>query len=174
MQADVATSTDLPKVDGHAQTRAFDDVLQMASAVTGVTFGALAHGHPLTDGTIDGAEEYVVSPVANPAVAGLTYGDEIPGGFGPISAITGISPADRALRPPFALGAALGTWVTAIRIGGLALISEPGEFFGSIRDAWARSIAAPEGVYVVGAAQDFLGSSTRPMSPRSLSSGGMS
>ena len=162
MQADIAPSPDLPKVGGLTQTRAFDDIVQMARAVAGVTFDALAHAQPITNGVVGGAEQYVVSPVTDPAVIGLTSGEpaeEIDNGapWAPISGLTGIYPADRANTPPYAYGAAVGTWVTALRIGDMALLSEPGEFFGSIHDAWASGIHAPGGIAVVGAAQDFLG-----------------
>jgi hypothetical protein len=157
MQADIAPSADLPTVHGFAQTRAFDDIAQMGQAVAGQTFGALAGGRLLTDATVGGAEQYVVSPVTGPAAAALTYGGAAQDEWAPITSLTTIYPADRSLTPPYAYGAALGTWVTALRVGGLALVSEPGEFFGSIRDAWTHGIHAPDGVFVLGAAQDFLG-----------------
>jgi hypothetical protein len=39
----------------------------------------------------------------------------------------------------------------------VALVSEPGEYFGSIREALSRGVHAAGGVFVVGGAQDFLG-----------------
>ena len=162
MQADIAPSPDLPKINGQTQTRAFDDIEQMGRAVANVTLDALAHAKPLTSNIIGGAEQYVVSPAPNPAVVGLTYGEpaeETDNGapWAPVAGLTGIYPADRANTPPYAYGGAVGTWVTALRIGNVALMSEPGEFFGSIHEAWSSGIHAPGGVFVVGAAQDFLG-----------------
>ena len=162
MQADIAPSPDLPKVNGQTQTRAFDDIEQMGRAVANMTFDALARARPLTSAAVGGAEQYVVAPVPNPAVVGLTYSEpaeEADNGapWAPVSGLTGIYPADRAATPPYAYGGAVGTWVTALRIGDVALVSEPGEFFGSIHDAWSAGIHAPGGVFVVGAAQDFLG-----------------
>jgi hypothetical protein len=161
MQADIAPSPDLPKVDGRTPTRAFDDILHMAAAVTNVAFGALAAGHTLTDPVVGGAEQYIVSPVANPAVLGLAAGNEVDGSgtgaWAPVAGLTTIYPTDRSFVPPYGAGAVVGTWVTALRVGDVALISEPGEFFGSIRAAWATGIHAPGGVFAVGAAQDFLG-----------------
>ncbi|MHB8449064.1 MAG: PKD domain-containing protein [Mycobacteriales bacterium] len=159
MQADTAPSPDLPKIDGLVQTRAFDDIIQLGQAVAGASFLALAGGRVMSDATVAGDTQYLISPVTGPAVAGLTYGGVVDNGapWAPITALTNIYPADRSVLPPYAYGAALGTWVTALRIGGLALVSEPGEFFGSIRAAWAAGIHAPDGVFAIGAAQDFLG-----------------
>jgi hypothetical protein len=159
LQADIAPSPDLPKVDGHPQTRAFDDIVQMGSAVANEVFAALAHGRPITDGTVAGAEQNVVSPVTNPADSALSVLDAGDDGadWAPAGNIFTVWPDDRAFTPPYGYGAAVGTPVTTLRIGDVALVSEPGEFIGSIRDALSRGIHAPGGVFVVGAAQDFLG-----------------
>jgi hypothetical protein len=154
MQADIAASPDLPAVAGHAQTRGFDDIIQMASAVASVTFGALARAVPMTHVVVGGAEQYVVAPVTDAASIGLAVDNEIDNGA--VFSFTTYWGTDRAVTPPYSYGAALGTWVTALRIGDVAVLSEPGEFFGSIREAWAGGIGAA-GVFVVGAAQDFLG-----------------
>lgn len=158
-QADLAPSPDLPRVDGYQQTRAFDDIVVMGRAVANVTFGALGRSRPLTSATVGGAEQYVLSAVTNPAVSVLAYGDAVNKGapWAPFGQLTHIYPADRAVKPPYAYGDAFGTWVTALRIGDVALVTEPGEFFGSIRDAWTQGIKAPGGVFVVGNAQDYLG-----------------
>ncbi|MHB2024937.1 MAG: PKD domain-containing protein, partial [Mycobacteriales bacterium] len=57
----------------------------------------------------------------------------------------------------YQVGGALGTWVTGLRIGHLLLLSEPGEFYPSIHQAWNRSIRGAAGVFVIGMAQDQLG-----------------
>jgi hypothetical protein len=159
LQADIAPSPDLPKVDGHPQTRAFDDIIQMGSAVANNVFAALAHGRAITDGTLAGAGQNVISPVTNPADSALSVlgaGDDGED-WAPAGNIFTIWPDDRAFTPPYGYGAAVGTPVTTLRIGNLALVSEPGEFIGSVRDALSRGIHAPGGVFVVGGAQDFLG-----------------
>ena len=158
-QADQAPSPDLPKVIGYRQDRAFDDIVVMGNAVANVTFGALAHARPLSSAEIGGAEQYVLSPITNPAVSVLIYGDAVNSGapWAPLGKLTNLYPADRSVSPPYAVGDAMGTWVTALRIGDVALVSEPGEFFGSIRQAWSNAIKAPGGVFVVGNAQDYLG-----------------
>src|SRR5439155_4920711 len=124
-----------------------------------VTYRALATVRPVTVGRVAAAEQEVVAPVTKPADAALGYGDVVGDGEGwePVGKIFTVYPDDRAIVPPYGYGAAIGTWVTTVRIGDLALVSEPGELFGSIRDALAKGIHAPDGVFVVGAAQDFLG-----------------
>jgi hypothetical protein len=158
-QADSAPSPDLPKVDGQRQTRAFDDVLQMADAVAGLTETALAHGHVVTDPTLRAAEQYVVSPTDNPALVALNLLDADDAGEQPVGTLTGgsIYPAARSIKPPYAYGAALGTWVTGLRIGGLVYLSEPGEFSAPIHQVWQQDVSGADAVAVIGAAQDFLG-----------------
>jgi hypothetical protein len=158
-QADQAPSPDLPKVHGYVQDRAFDDIIVMGNAVASVTFGALARAKPLASSAIGGAEQYVTSPVTNPAVSVLMYGNDVNQGapWAPIGQLTNIYPADRSVSPPYLVGDAAGTWVTALRIGDVAVVTEPGEFFGSIRQAWTQGIKAAGGVFVVGNGQDYLG-----------------
>lgn len=159
-QADQAPSPDLPRVHGYQQDRAFDDIVVMGDAVANVTFQALAKAKPLTTAPVDGAEQYVAAPITNPAVSVLVYGDDVNQGapWAPVGKLTNIYPADRSVSPPYLVGGdAVGTWVTALRVGDTAIISEPGEFFGSIHQAWTNGIKAPGGVFVVGNAQDYLG-----------------
>src|SRR5258708_5864025 len=131
----------------------------MGSAVANVTFGALATGHPISVPIVGADEQEVVSPTTNPVDAALSYFDILGNGAGwaPLGKIFTVYPDDRAFTPPYGYGVAFGTWVTTLRIGDVALVTEPGEFFGSIREALSKGIHAPDGVFVVGAAQDFLG-----------------
>jgi hypothetical protein len=158
-QADQAPSPDLPRVHGYQQDRAFDDIIVMGDVIANVTFGALAHAKPLTSSALAAAERYVLSPITNPAVSLIAYGNAVDQGapWAPIAKLTNIYPADRSVSPPYLVGDALGTWVTALRVGDTAIVSEPGEFFGSIHQAWEDGIHAPGGVFVVGNAQDYLG-----------------
>jgi len=158
-QADSAPSPDLPRVHGQRQTRGFDDAVLMASVVTNLVEHALAHPHPVTDPTVASAEQYIVSPVDNPALTALNYLDSDDIGEQPVGTLTGksIYPAARSTKPPYAYGAALGTWVTALRIGTLVVLSEPGEFAAPIHWTWQTSIHGADAVAVIGAAQDFLG-----------------
>lgn len=159
-QADVAASPDLPRVDGLRQTRAFDDIILMGHAVANLTMDALAHAAVVTDPSLASAEQHVVSPADNAALVALNASCEAgPAGEQAISAVTAgsIYPACRSMVPPYAYGAALGTWVTAVRVGRLVFVSEPGEFAAPIHWTWQNSIGDADAVAVIGAAQDFLG-----------------
>jgi hypothetical protein len=158
MQADIAPSPDLPKVGSDRQTRAFDDIEHMGTVLGELTMEALATGRPFTDATVASAEEYLVAPGYNPASIGLTETYNIRSLYNPtLGAAFHYYPDDRSQSPPYQIGSALGTWVTAFRIGGLLFISEPGEYFPSIHTAWQRAVHGAAGVFVIGAAQDFLG-----------------
>ncbi|MGN6475113.1 MAG: hypothetical protein ACTHK4_15880, partial [Mycobacteriales bacterium] len=130
-QADVAPSPDLPRVDGLRQTRAFDDIILMGHAVANLTMDALAHPQPVTDGSLSSAEQHVISPADNAALLVLSESCRAgAAGEKVVSTLTGgsIYPACRSMVPPYTYAAALGTWVTALRIGRLVFVSEPGEF----------------------------------------------
>jgi len=159
IQTDNAPSPDLPRVGHDRQTRAFDDIINMGSALGELTMEALAAGHQLDDPTVGSAEQYIVAPATGVAGVGLqeTYNIRpiYDATFGQI--FPGIYPTDRSQLPPYAVGPALGTWVTAVRIGRLIFLSEPGEYFASIHAAWRRAVHGAADVFVIGAAQDFLG-----------------
>ncbi|MHB8340126.1 MAG: PKD domain-containing protein [Mycobacteriales bacterium] len=167
MQTDTAPSPDLPPVTVTAagktvrcqQTIAFDDAIHMGTAEGNLVMQALGAGHPVTQPTVSGTEQYVVSPGYNPELIALNDVASIDGG-GPWAAAGGDSlayPVDRSIVPPYSYGDAFGTWVTGLRIGGLLLLSEPGEFFPSIHQTWERSIHGAALVVAIGMAQDQLG-----------------
>jgi hypothetical protein len=166
MQGDTAPSRDLPPVDVAGrpcvQTRAFDDIVHMGRALGSLVVQALAEAHPVRSPVVEGSERYVLSPVSSPAGPALLALDDLaPLDGGALWAAVGgdaVSyPIDRSDVPPYQVGPALGTWVTGLRVGRLLLLSEPGEFFPSIRQAWRRGIQGADGVFAIGAAQDFLG-----------------
>jgi len=158
LQTDAAPSPDLPPQGGLRQTRAFDDVLHMGELIGNLVLGSLAHGHPIADPTVQSAEQYLLSPVDNPALIALDEAEQVDGEQ-LLGSITGgqIYPADRSFDPPYGAGAALGTWVTALRIGDVLFTTMPGEFFPEIHAAWEQGIHGAAGNFVLGAAQDFLG-----------------
>ncbi len=168
MQGDTAPSPDLPPVTvagPHGpvrctQTRAFDDAIHMGRLIGNLTLAALGHARPVRATIVAGATRYLVAPQTNPALVAIN--DLAPLDGGTLWAKAGgeqVSyPIDRADTPPYQVpGVALGTWVTGLRIGGVLLLSEPGEFYPSLHAAWDRSIRGAAAVGVVGAAQDFLG-----------------
>ena len=166
LQTDSAHSPDLRpqgyRVAGKRQrwqqTRGFDDVLHVGRLIGNLVLGSLAHGGPIRAPVVRAAQKYIVTPVDNPALAAINYGQEVDGEqlYGTLTGGS-IYPADRATTPPYAAGGVLGTWVTSFRIGDLLFTTMPGEFFPEIHAAWNRGIHGPAGDFVVGAAQDFLG-----------------
>ena len=127
---------------------------------------ALAHARPITDPTLAAAEQYVLVPATNPALAALNAGNmaadplgEVTGdpiGSHCVGAGVDICTIDRAILPPYSAGAAFGTWFTAFRIGDIVYASEPGEAFPEVSTAMRRVFNGPD-VYVIGMAQDQLG-----------------
>ncbi len=102
-QADDAPSPDLPSVDGFAQTRAFDDIMLVGQAVANLTGDVLSHPHTVTDPTIGSAEQHVISPIDNAALAALNAAGETgqPGETA-VGTVTGGNayPVARSMVPP--------------------------------------------------------------------------
>ncbi|MBK6004726.1 PKD domain-containing protein [Ramlibacter ginsenosidimutans] len=75
----------------------------------------------------------------------------------------------RALAQPWCNGACsgsgattLGTYITALRIGPLMYVSNPGEAFAEVNDAIRAGVVDAQSVNVVGLAGDFLGYAWNP------------
>jgi hypothetical protein len=121
--------------------------------ITDEVLRALRGARPITSNTVRSAEQYLLAPVTNPALGALVYGNLATFACVPDVACT----ADRSVTPPYAVGAALGTWVTGFRIGDVAYLSEPGEAFPEVSRAIRQAISGADAVHVVGMAQDQLG-----------------
>lgn len=166
LQTDSAPSPDLPPqsytVAGKRvrwrQSRGFDDAIHMGELIGNLVIASLARGGEIHSPIVRAAEQYIRTPVDNPALIAINYAEPVDGEQ-LLATFTGgsIYPADRAITPPYAAGDLLGTWVTSFRIGKLLFTTMPGEFFPEIHAAWKQGIHGPEGNFVVGAAQDFLG-----------------
>lgn len=162
MQGDSQASTDLPPVtvDGKQcqQTVGFVDAVHMGQIIGNLVSTALARGRTFTTADVAGAEQYILSPVYNPLLIALNNGAEADGGT-PWNELGNPQayPIDRSTSPPYEVGNAFGTWVTGLRIGNILILSEPGEFFPSIHQAWDQAIHGAAGVFVVGMGQDQLG-----------------
>jgi hypothetical protein len=162
MQADNQPSEDLPTVtvDGKQcrQTVGFDDAIHMGEIVGNLTMQALSEQRSLGTPRVAGAEQFILSPVYNPILLAVNNVASFDGGtpwteLGDPEA----DPTDRSTSPPYETGTMMGTWVTGLRLGDLVILSQPGEFFPSIHQAWNRSIRGAAGVFVVGMGQDQLG-----------------
>ncbi|HVA59809.1 MAG TPA: PKD domain-containing protein [Mycobacteriales bacterium] len=168
MQDDTSISKDLPPqtvtVNGSPvscqQATAFDDAIHMGIVEGNLISEALASGHYLTSPVVAAAEQYVLTPVYNPALIALLFVAPVDGGQPWDQAGLGDQlayPVDRSSSPPYAVGDAVGTWVTGIRLGDVLLLSEPGEFFPSIHQAWDAGIKGAADVVAIGMGQDQLG-----------------
>jgi hypothetical protein len=121
--------------------------------VTDEVLRALKNAQPITSNTLRAAEQYLLAPVTNPALGALVYANNA--GFTCVPEVA--CTIDRAVIPPYAVGAALGSWVTGFRIGNVAYMSEPGEAFPEVSRAIRQAISGADAVHVVGMAQDQLG-----------------
>ena len=134
-------------------TPGWSEIHHVGELVGNLATEALAKGHPITDGRLAGAQQYLTIPVTNPVLLSII---DAKGALG--QQIAGISPADRSDQAPYWLGDdVVGTWVTALRIGNLAYVSEPGEAFPQVHEAIEGATTGADGVFVVGMAQDQLG-----------------
>ncbi|GAC1526190.1 MAG: hypothetical protein NVS2B6_13620 [Thermoleophilaceae bacterium] len=132
-------------------TRALAVDARLGALVGSTIDGALtAHAHPITDPTLGGAEQYLVVPFTNPALAGSDCQEAI-------TQIVGIQ-IDRSCEPPYAIASTgLGVWFTTLRIGSIAVASEPGEAFPHVSFAVRRVLSGAQAVFTAGQAQDQLG-----------------
>ena len=65
---------------------------------------------------------------------------------------------DREILPPFLNGTLFGTYISAIRVGGLFFSTFPGEPFGELEHALRYGgVQGPQAHFLLGAANDFFG-----------------
>jgi hypothetical protein len=115
---------------------------------------ALKRARPITSSTLRSAEQYVLVPLTNPLLAGLSYVNLVQ----PYTCVPGVAcTIDRAVTPPYVVGGLVGTWVTGFRIGDVAYLSEPGEAFPEVSKAIRDGISGASAVHLVGMAQDQVG-----------------
>ncbi len=141
--------------------RAYDVIDRLGALTASTAVEALRqHGHAMTTGDVGGAETYQLVPVSNPLLIGLMYGHALPNGIPMVThdgQFAGQTTADRSILPPYAVGDALGVWFTTLRIGDVAVASEPGEAFPHVTAAIRDSLRGAAATFVVGNAQDQLG-----------------
>jgi hypothetical protein len=138
---------------------AYDVIDNLGALVGSTAVEALAsHAHPVTDPALGSAETYELVPIDNPLLVGLNYGNQLPGTPATQKGVVlGTGTDDRSLLPPYLAGDAIGVWFTALRIGDVAIISEPGEAFPHVTQAIRNELTGAGMVAVVGNAQDQLG-----------------
>ena len=150
-----------PAPDAYGYPRAYDDIDRLGALTGSTAVEALSrHGHVVTSDEVGGAESYQLVPVNNPVILTLFYGHALPNNIPMVThdgAVAGQQTADRAILPPYFAGDAIGVWFTVLRIGGVAVVSEPGEAFPHVSFAIRDAIKGADAVFTVGNAQDQLG-----------------
>ncbi len=138
-------------MQGTAAAQALAVDARLGALVGATVLHALAtSAHPITDPTLGGAETYLIVPFTNPALAGSDC-------LSPVTAVVGIQ-IDRSCDPPYAVASTgLGSWFTTLRIGTIAIASQPGEAFPHVTFAMRRVLSGAQAVFTPGQAQDQLG-----------------
>jgi hypothetical protein len=122
--------------------------------VTDDILRALRQAKPITSNRLASAEEYVLVPLTNPLLAGLSYVNLAK----PYTCVPEVAcTIDRSILPPYVVGPAIGTWVTGFRIGDVAYLTEPGEAFPEVSKAIRDGITGASATHLVGMAQDQVG-----------------
>jgi hypothetical protein len=132
----------------------YSEVERQGTYIANAIMRALAHAHPVTSPILAGAEQYIAVPAHNAALLALLYANAAGSNC---DNPTGNCTIDRSLTPPYLAGNVVGTWVTALRIGDAAWVSEPGEAFPEVSQAIRDAVGGASEVHVVGMAQDQLG-----------------
>lgn len=117
---------------------------------------ALAHASWVTGDRLAAAQRMVQIPGTGAALLALVAANHFP--TKQKQQVQGALeyPIDRRDTPPYQTGAAVGTWLTTLRVGSIAYVSMPGEPFPEVRRTLA--IAAPGATVVaLSKGQDDLG-----------------
>ncbi|MDQ1697728.1 MAG: hypothetical protein QOJ03_3081 [Frankiaceae bacterium] len=144
----------LGRQESIVQVGRFDYSNDVGMTVTDEVLRALRHARPIRSDTLRSAENYIVVPLTNPLLAGLGYANLV----APYTCVPDVAcTLDRAIVPPYAVGPGIGSWVTGVRIGDVAYLSEPGEAFPEVSRAIRDGIDGASAVHVIGMAQDQIG-----------------
>ncbi|MCU1593180.1 MAG: hypothetical protein JWO12_572 [Frankiales bacterium] len=147
--------------NGRGYPEAYDVFDRLGALVGATAVEALQHhGHGMVSGKVAGAESYQLVASDNPLLLGLMYGHALPPEIPLVThdgAVAGNVTADRAIVPPYLTGGAVGVWFTTLRIGDVAVASEPGEAFPHVTEAIRDVLKGAASTFVVGNAQDQLG-----------------
>jgi hypothetical protein len=144
----------LGRQESIVQVGRWDYSHEVGMTVTDEVLGALKNARPITSSTLRSAEEYILVPLTNPLLAGLSYVNLV----APYTCVPEVAcTIDRSLDPPYVVGPAVGSWVTGFRIGDVAYLSEPGEAFPEVSKAIRDGIDGASAVHLVGMAQDQIG-----------------
>jgi hypothetical protein len=110
---------------------------------------------PVRGTAVASREVFTREIVTNPALLGVSYSGEVPArGYG----------AYRSATPPWISGDVLGTFVSAHRLGGILLTSNPGEAYPDIRFGLLRDVTGTQAAFTFGLSNDQLGYLIAPAS----------
>jgi hypothetical protein len=145
--------------------RVYDVIDRLGALSASTATEALAHhGHLIVDPTLRAAEQHQPMQITGPVALALLYGNTIasvPGIGPPLAGALPAQAADRSHMPPYTVAAeapTIGVWFTALRIGDIAIASEPGEAFPHVSFAIRnQAMSGAAAVFTVGNAQDQLG-----------------
>ena len=134
--------------------RSYDVIDRLGALSANTALEALRfHGHAVTDSTIASGESYQLVPATNPVILALQYAHVLPGQ----QPVAGNFPINRSLTPPYSAGNLVGVWFTVLRIGEVALASQPGEAFPHVSVAMRNTVPGAKAVFITANAQDQLG-----------------
>jgi hypothetical protein len=129
-----------------------------AGVVTSIVGRALAEAHWVTDDTIGSSETLTQVAGTNPLLLALVAANKLPDEQKQqMFENTGEYPIDRSTDPPYLTGNLIGTYLTALRIGGNVFLSMPGEPFPEIRYAIANATTGADTIVALSKGQDDWG-----------------
>jgi hypothetical protein len=129
-----------------------------SGVVESIVGRALADAHWITDDTIASSETLTQTAGTNPLLLGLVAANKLPDDAKQqMFDNTGEYPIDRSTDPPYLTGTVIGTYLTALRIGGNVFLSMPGEPFPEIRHAIASATTGADTIVALSKGQDDWG-----------------
>jgi len=174
----VVGSGTLGRQESPGQDRSYAEVGFQGQYVASALRLAMIKAQPLKADTLASAETMINASVGstagNQGLLSLMKYNSSNGPFGGPScdkSLGGNCTIPRSLTAPYCNGnctlsgsgsTQLGTYVTAIRIGDLLYVSNPGESFAEVNNAISQSVQGAQSVNAVGLAGDFLGYNWQP------------
>ncbi len=154
----LATPATLGREESPVQATGIGEMQWFARVVAALAGQALSRPHWITDSTINSAETTVTIGGTNPALLALVAANHLPDSAKQqLLNTSGEYPIDRQDTPPYQAGGAVGTYLTALRIGPMAYLSMPGEPFPEVRLTIAGAVHGAAMVVALSKGQDDLG-----------------
>jgi hypothetical protein len=168
----VVASGTLGRQESPGRNSDYAEVAHQGDYVSSAIRLAMAEATPLTSDVLGGAETQIhMSVGSTPGNQGLLQMMELFAAAGPDYIVSNTAPIPRAVTANWCSGnctlggsgaTTLYTYVTALRIGPLLYVSNPGESFAEVNDAIRSAVLDAQSVNVVGLAGDFLGYNWSP------------